>query len=263
MLCRMSVFPRVSVITPTRNREWHLQNLLSCFRSQTYNNLELLVLDDSERPSPLLQAECRHPLIRYIHSTQPLSVGEKRNRLVQASAGDVIVQFDDDDFYAPRYVETMVGRLEHHDLVKLGAWFGFSCARNLFFYWDTTCISPVHFVVGANDSVVPVAFSPEMATPEYIEKNLWGYGFSYAYRKRVLEKARFADADWGEDLAFVEAARSHGFHLSQFADAEGLALHVIHGLNTSRVFPQYLIPPAVANHLFGQNVKAFLYPPRA
>ena len=251
--------PRISVITPTFNRERHLPNLVACFQQQTCGDLELLILDDSSRPSPLMQAGgVDDPRVRYIHSPQRMTIGAKRNRLVEESRGEVIVQFDDDDYYAPQYVATMVGHLEGNDLVKLGAWFGFSRAKRQFFYWDTTVLSSVHFVVGPSDPLVPVSLQGNVEEAEFVSKNLWGYGFSYVVKKRVFEKHRFAEQNWGEDYLFTQGMLSAGLKLHQVPDAAGLALHVIHGSNTSRTFPQYLVPRPIADHLFGNQIAAYL-----
>ena|ERR1700682_2818123 len=253
----MSIPVQISVITPTFNRERHLQNLISCFQWQTQTGLELLILDDSTQPSQLLQSgSIRDPRIRYMHSTQRLTIGEKRNRLIEESRGTIIVQFDDDDYYAPRYIERMIQHLGENDLVKLGAWFGFSGAKDQFFYWDTTCTSSVHFVVGPSDPLIAV--SMEGSTEEFFDKNLWGYGFSYVVKKHVFERVRFEDRNWGEDYSLIELMRKRGYRMSHASDGEGLALHVIHLSNTSRTFPQYLIPSALADHLFGLKVRPFL-----
>jgi glycosyltransferase involved in cell wall biosynthesis len=251
--------PTVSIITPTFNRERHLRNLIDCALHQTRADLELLILDDSPRPSRLIEAGyADDPRVRYIHSERRLSIGEKRNRLVEQSRGQVIVQFDDDDFYAPRYVERMVAALEDRDLVKLGGWFGYSVAKRQFFYWDTTKLSPIHFVVGSSDPLVPIDLAQAVVEAEFVDKNMWGYGFSYVVRRSVFEKVRFADENFGEDYSFVQRFRQQGLKASCIADAEGLALHVIHASNTSRTFPQFLIPPAVAEHLFGGALASYL-----
>jgi hypothetical protein len=149
----------------------------------------------------------------------------------------------------------MVRQLGDHDLVKLGGLFGYSCAKQQFFYWDTARVLPIHFE--AADPLQPVALAA-VNEAEFIDKNLWGYGFSYVVRKRVFEKIRFADQNGGEDYSFVRQLRGGGFRMAHLPDAEGLALHVIHAANTSRVFPQYLIPGPVAGHLFGAAVGPYL-----
>src|SRR5262245_9559729 len=102
----------VSVITPTYNRESFLGSALECFLSQDYPNIEWLILDDSTHASKTLQ-EMSRPNISYEHIGKKMTIGEKRNLLVEKAKGEIIVQFDDDDFYAATYVSTMVAGLDN------------------------------------------------------------------------------------------------------------------------------------------------------
>jgi glycosyltransferase involved in cell wall biosynthesis len=239
----------VSVITPTWNRERFLPQLLACFGAQTYPELELLILDDSARPAALFQpGGVSDPRIRYTHLPARMTIGEKRNRLVEQARGSIVVQFDDDDYYAPRYVERMVQNLGNNDLVKLGGWFGYSVPKGEFFYWDTSRMAEVHLVLGPGEPLAALPVHGDV-TP-FIEKNLWGYGFSYVFRKHAFRMARFESLDLGEDYAFTSAVRAAGCSVSYCNDTEGLVLHILHGDNISRVFPQYILPPFLLQRIF-------------
>src|SRR5262249_11261252 len=114
----------VSVITPTGNRQEFLQQALGHFRSQDYPHIEWLILDDSATIDEIF-VDLPDQNIHYQHYDGPhLTIGEKRNRLVEKARGEIIVHFDDDDFYAPDYVSAMVGALLEHnaDLVNLRGW---------------------------------------------------------------------------------------------------------------------------------------------
>ena len=87
----------VSVITPTCDRDRFLNNALRYFRSQDYENIEWLILDDSpQRTESLNGIEDRN--IFYQHVDGKISIGEKRNILIEKARGEIIVQFDDDDY---------------------------------------------------------------------------------------------------------------------------------------------------------------------
>src|SRR3954471_5913053 len=107
---------KVSVVTPTFGREKYLPGLLACFAAQTHTDRELLILDDSPAPSTFFGglADSR---VRYVHSKERLTIGEKRNRLVEMATGEVIASFDDDDYYAPGYLTAMLDGLGDADLV--------------------------------------------------------------------------------------------------------------------------------------------------
>src|SRR4051812_36482319 len=101
---------KVSVITPTFGRHHLLEPLYRMFDAQRYQDKELLILDDSPARSTLF-TQLHDRRVTYIHSSHRMTVGAKRDRLVRSASGDVIVQFDDDDFYTPDYLEQMICRL--------------------------------------------------------------------------------------------------------------------------------------------------------
>ena len=89
---------------------------------------EWLVLDDSAEPSALL-ARDDDSRLRYFHQRLGASIGAKRNALIEAARGEVIVHFDDDDYYAPNYIAEMLSYLNRNvDLVKLSGWFTYLCS---------------------------------------------------------------------------------------------------------------------------------------
>ena len=88
------------------------------------------------------------------------------------------------------------------------------------------------------------------ASGDFVAKNVDGYGFSYVFRRSALEKARFPDWSLGEDLPFVTDLRRGGGTIVHVADERASAVHILHGRTSSVVFPQYRLPPAVAERLF-------------
>jgi hypothetical protein len=102
-------------------------------------------------------------------------------------------------------------------------------------------LSPVHFVLSPWDPFHAVSTVGWDAADDWVRRNLNGYGFASAWRRRVAEAVRFPDGDLGEDADFVERVVNAGFQAGYAADAEGLVLHVIHQNNVSRACPQALL----------------------
>jgi len=230
--------PRVSVITPTLNRERWMPGLFHVFDAQTYPEKELLVLDDSTTASRFFGA-LDDPRVVYLHSDVALTIGEKRNRLVERATGEIVVCFDDDDFYAAHYLDTVVRLLQGHDAVKLGAWFVYAERDRSLYYWDTATLSDIHFLV-APDRISPVRGSS--APADFVHKNLNGYGFSLAFWKRCFGTARYPAENHGEDLGFVLRLRDEARSIRYARDESGMVLHILHSGNTSSILPQYRLP---------------------
>jgi len=235
----------VSIITPTRNRAALLPLAHRCVAGQSWANLEWLVLDDSPEPSPYMAA-LDDPRVTYTHDPAPQTVGAKRNRLVEAARGTIIAHFDDDDFYAPGYLGSMVAALTEQDagIAKLLSFFLYDRTRRQLGYWDLTVKRGFHFVWEGRKTGA-VADLPEAP----FRDNHLGYGFSYVYRRSAWEESRFEDRNWNEDTPFIQQVQKRR-GLAGVHDREGLALHVHHGKNTSKSFPQYRLPAFLLERLF-------------
>jgi glycosyltransferase involved in cell wall biosynthesis len=104
--------PFVSVICPTYNRRQFLPNLIHQFNYQTYpqNYMELIILDDS--PASNADIIPKQSNIKYTHFPEKLILGKKRNLINSMATGDIIVCFDDDDYYSPERVAHAVNKLQ-------------------------------------------------------------------------------------------------------------------------------------------------------
>jgi len=250
--------PKVSALCPTYGREQYGARLYDVFNSQTYENKELLILDDSNTPSSFF-LNLNDPKVRYHHTTLRSSVGTKRNWLAEKAEGQILAHFDDDDYYAPNYISAMVSSMGESDLVKLSGFYIFSVTHQTFAYWDLNQVTPLHFRL---ESMRPIdIFHTEaMQTGErelWQLKNLLGYGFSCVYRKSLWKQVPFTDVRHGEDFNFVEAAMKAGASVKMPTDQNGLALVMRHATDNSIVYPQYLLPLHTLEALLGSNGRAY------
>lgn len=238
--------PRVSVIVPTRNRLHLLPKLIEHFHQQTWENKELLILDDTPAgKDKISKLQLQHPPICIWHVDQEISIGTKRNLLIERASGTLIAHFDDDDFYAPTYLEFMALELlkSNSDLVKLAGWFCFHQESNTLGYWDTTRQDLPHTVFAGDE---PTRVHDKSFTALGHQSFLTGYGFSYVYRKQAWETNKFRDINLGEDSRFHEDILKRRGKTQALQDAEGHCIHIIHKSNTSRCFPNHIIPNAIA-----------------
>ena len=239
---------KFSLITPTFGRERFLPGLYRCFAEQTHADRELLVFDDSPSPSPFFSS-LRDARVRYRHAPERLTIGEKRNQLIEQAQGELVGFFDDDDFYGPNYLQVMADGLESAggDLIKLAGWFALSVPDDALFFWDTSVHHPIHYKVGegAIDYVASSEFSAD-----FIAKNVDGYGFSYVFRRAAFGSARFPAKNFAEDVAFLGALRAQGKRIVHAQDSLGLCVHILHNRNTSVIYPQYRLPLGLGERLF-------------
>jgi glycosyltransferase involved in cell wall biosynthesis len=249
--------PAVSIITPTFNRHDLLRAQHAFVQAQSRQDFEWLILDDGPEASPYF-AQISDPRIRYHHLAGPkMLVSAKRNWLCERSSAPVIAQFDDDDYYAPEYLATMLARLEQSgaDITKLSAWFVYSAQMKRLGYWDTAHALGLHFTFGP-DPVLNAFFN--QTVPDNMKNNYAGYGFSYVFKKTTWETAPFPHVEYASDYGFVSGALAKGCRLDHFADTQGLCLHILRRDNMSKSFPQYLLPDFMLEKLFGADMTALL-----
>ena len=237
----------VSLVTPTYDRDAYLPLIHKCILNQTYTNWEWIVIDDSQEESAFMLG-LNDPRIIYNYEGKRISIGEKRNLCSEIARGEFIVHFDDDEYYAPQYVDSMIQLLllKSGDIIKLSGFFIFSKVYKQFAYWDLLRKTGIHYIWSSDPMVVGVIED----TNNDLQGNHLGYGFSYVYKKKVASLIKFEHVSFNEDRPFIESAMALGFKTHLLADDVGLCIHVLHDKNTSRCFPQYLLPTPIVHRLF-------------
>jgi glycosyltransferase involved in cell wall biosynthesis len=99
--------PLVSVILTTRDRPRLLPVALECYRHQSYGNRELIVVDDGDR-HPVDRRIVEELGGRLIHVAAGTKLGTKLNCGVEQAKGSWCQKMDDDDWYAPCFIEGMM-----------------------------------------------------------------------------------------------------------------------------------------------------------
>jgi hypothetical protein len=102
--------PAVSCLMPTYNRRAFAARAIRYFTPQVDPNRELVVLDDGEDPVEDLVPR-DDPAVRYLRLDERGTIGRKRQIACESADGDVMVQWDDDDWYGPTRLSRQVAPL--------------------------------------------------------------------------------------------------------------------------------------------------------
>ena len=86
----------ITCLTSTYGRLSKLNEAVSCFLDQDYENKKLIILNN--HPTPLI---CDLPQIIVYNEPIYPTLGDCRNRLIELADGDFIRTWDDDDLYMP------------------------------------------------------------------------------------------------------------------------------------------------------------------
>lgn len=117
---------RVSIVLPTHNRPVLFREALDSVRRQTFTDWEVLIVDDASSPCVTLDLDdARTRILR--HEIAQGGAAAK-NTGIQHARGEILAFLDDDDCYAPGYLERALEVMDHYpkiDVVFMGiTWFG-------------------------------------------------------------------------------------------------------------------------------------------
>lgn len=111
--------PLVSIVIPTHNRPDHLERALESALRQTYENIEIIVVDDGSELS-LEVFEERSPSVRFLKNSTNRGACYSRNRGLEIAKGDYINFLDDDDELYPKKIELQIEKFQESEETNLG-----------------------------------------------------------------------------------------------------------------------------------------------
>ncbi|HOW36379.1 MAG TPA: glycosyltransferase [Candidatus Omnitrophota bacterium] len=105
--------PLISVIIPTFNSELYIKECLDSALSQTYKNVEILVIDDGSADKTRALLSSYEGKIRY-YTQQNRGVSSARNLGIKESRGEYIAFLDSDDAWLTTKLEFQIEFLENN-----------------------------------------------------------------------------------------------------------------------------------------------------
>jgi len=194
--------PLVSCIMPTSDRPAFVKQSIGYFLQQSYSHSELIVIDDGKKPLGTVVPD--HPRIKYIRLSRPYSIGKKRNIGCEAADGEIIMCWDDDDWYGRHRIREQVYPLvaEKYDASAIGSYLYLSLTKKQF--WRYRSMIFYQGLVGGTFT---------------FWKILWQQG------------ERFQDTSLAEDAALQKAFLSKGARIKRVM-TEDIFFIVRHGNNT-------------------------------
>lgn len=207
----VTVGPRVlvSCVMPTRGRADFARHAVRCFQQQDYQEAELVIVEDG--PPALAGTLPDDPRIRIVSSGMSRSIGTLRNIACQEARGDILIQWDDDDWHGPQRISRQIAGIRGGlaDITALRDATIFDLAGWQFWRWSTQ----LHRRMFVRDV----------------------HGGTLAFSRHVWQRlARYPDRSLAEDAAFLDLAMRRGARL-QSLSADGLFLYVRHGSNSWRL----------------------------
>lgn len=194
--------PTVSVIAPIYNAEQYLGDLFSCLDSQTYENLDVILVDDGSTDSSLQllkEAAKAHPEYRII-STENKGAGAARNAGLRVARGEYAICVDADDLFDSTFIEKMVNPFRHHPNVEVTI-----CNLDDYFECDNTYHS-APWAIDRNHIPIGTPFHP--AETPFIFSYVCGYATNKMVKMSLIRANQLSwqEVSMHEDMAFVQTA---------------------------------------------------------
>jgi glycosyltransferase involved in cell wall biosynthesis len=175
--------PEISVILPSYNRANHLNKCIDSVIAQTFEDWELIIVDDGSKDqtfdivNPYLQ---KYDQIRYLkHKNRKL--GLSRNAGIQASFGRYITFIDSDDQYKSNHLQTRIDYMKANPELELIEG-GFEADDDI---WVADCYKP-----GAMINLKDCVLGPTFFGKRYVFFELGGFTtLEYAEDTELWDKA--------------------------------------------------------------------------
>jgi glycosyltransferase involved in cell wall biosynthesis len=202
-----SNLPLVSCIMPTFELSWFVERAIRYFRNQDFPRRELLIVDDGSAPiAGIVPAD---DCIHYIRLADRATIGAKRNLGCKAAAGEIFLQWDDDDWYGPSRIRRQATPIILSQADVTGSVRCLMLDLRLSNFWQNAGETPGRARLGS-----PV------------------YAGSLAYRREIWSLVHgYVDSSLGEDSRFLYDAVNAGARVKAVANA-GDYVYIRHGGNT-------------------------------
>ncbi|MFB6226496.1 MAG: glycosyltransferase family 2 protein [Candidatus Paceibacteria bacterium] len=172
--------PLVSIIIPTYNRANFLPTTIKSAINQTYDNTEIIVVDDGSTDHTqevVEKIQEKHPKIQYYWQENSGGAAKPKNKGIKKSKGKYIAILDSDDEYLPTKVEKQVEAFKHKDIEDLMA---VGCgAKEVYIEKDEQ-----------REFIVPNYSNP---LKELLKHDYMGSGSAMMYKRSLFDKVGFFD----------------------------------------------------------------------
>lgn len=189
---------KVSIIIPVYNMEDCVASGMQCITEQTYENLEIIVIDDGSKDSTYFKclAEADKDRRIAVFSKNNEGPAAARNLALRKATGDYIYFFDIDDYIEKNTIETLVNVMETKKTDLVACSFSMYDGKKI-----TRTVKKTDAVYSAPKARLDYAEHLLM----YGEKGIQGAPWYKLYKREVIADNNivFPNLRYGEDDVFI------------------------------------------------------------
>lgn len=185
---------KISIVVAVYNAEKTLKKCVESLLNQTYNNIEIILVNDCSKDNSLdicNEYSKAKDNVKVISNDRNSGVSDTRNNGIDNSTGEYICFVDSDDYVEPNYLEVLYSNYKKYNTVPI-------CG---FVYHDEYNLAkPVTYSWSGNEGLVSLGEAFKLKSELYLTA-LWNKLFD---RRLIVDKNIKFDTDIsvGEDLRF-------------------------------------------------------------
>lgn len=182
--------PLASIIIPNYNGKHFLDECLRSLQDQTFNNFEIILVDDGSSDDSIEFVKSRFPKVKIIINKKNLGFSKTCNRGIKSAKGKYIILLNNDTGVDKKWLEKLVSAAEENSSIGM-------CASKILSLKNPSLIDSV----GVNiclDGMSRGRGRLEEDKGQYseIEEILLPSGCAALYRKEMLDEIGFFDEDF-------------------------------------------------------------------
>ena len=206
----------ISVICCT-NKGYMINNILENFLSQDYIKKELIIILNYDRQNldSLNKKIISFDNIKIYNLNSKYSLGKCLNYAVDKSTYPIIAKFDDDDYYAPKYLSDSIKAFYYTDASLVGK-------STIYVYFKK------HKILAIKNINRDCRFVNRVA------------GSTLMFKKSIFEKISFQDKNLGEDIGFCNDCIENGFKIYSTNKNHFVYIRNIENKHTWKINNSYL-----------------------
>ena len=184
----------ISVIVPVYKTEKYLRQCVDSIREQTYEDLEILLIDDGspDRCGTICDEYGeKDTRIRVFH-TENNGLSAARNLGIREARGEYITFVDSDDWLDPDMFERLLNKLEQTgaDVAACGYWREWPAYSEQMYLTDTV-------------------YESEGALEALIDGKITNHAWNKLFRRQLFDNISFPEGRTYEDIAVMHKVMSH------------------------------------------------------
>lgn len=167
----------VTVIIPTYKRSEYIERAIQSILMQTYKDIEIIVVDDNDSNTEerkmlekKMEKYSNNKKIIYIQHKNNKNGAAARNTGIKIAHGEYITFLDDDDYFLPNRIETMVNTLNANN--------DFDCA------YSSTIITKSKKIIGYNRAEKSGNMKKQLLTGDFS----FGSGSNLFFRAKAIKE---------------------------------------------------------------------------